>query len=274
MRVESPEMTPEQRAVAEETRSLWERKAAFWDERMTEGNLFHTALVAPATKRLLAVQPGETVLDVACGYGQWSRRLAQLGASVVAVDFSAAFIEAARARTTEHRERIDYRVLDATDRAQLRMLGHRRFDAALCSMSLMDMSAIDPLIESLGGLLKLGGRFVFSILHPCFNSNAAAMVAERVEREGESRTEYAVKVARYLHVAPGKGAGIPGEPVPHYYFHRPLSQLLTTCFRAGFVMDALEEPAFEEPAPSAALLSWTNYTDIPPVFAARLRLSS
>jgi len=272
--MENPELTPENQALAADNRSLWVRKAAFWDKRMTEGNLFHNTLVAPATERLLAVRPGETVLDVACGNGQWSRRLAQLGASVVAIDFSMAFIELARARTTEHRERIDYLALDATDREQLRALGGHRFDAALCSMALMDMSEIDPLIESLGGLLKPGGRFVFSILHPCFNSNAATLTAERFERDGALRTDYAVKVAGYLRVPPRKGVGIPGEPAPHYYFHRSLSRLLTTCFRAGLVMDALEEPAFAEQTPSTAAISWIHLTDIPPLFVARLRLAS
>src|SRR5689334_8651365 len=110
----SPEKAPDMQAIAAENLALWQQKAAFWDERMAEGNLFHTELLAPATERLLAVQPGETVLDVACGNGQWARRMAGLGADVVATDFSSAFIERARARTTEYQDHIEYRILDAT----------------------------------------------------------------------------------------------------------------------------------------------------------------
>src|SRR6266581_4083405 len=83
---------------SEEVLGLWDRKAAFWDERMGDGNDFQLLLVAPATERLLQLRPGELVLDVACGNGVFSRRLADLGAEVVAVDFSAPFVEAARAR--------------------------------------------------------------------------------------------------------------------------------------------------------------------------------
>ena len=85
---------------------------------------------------------------------------------------------------------------------------------------------------------------------------------------------YAVKVSNYLHVPARKGAGMPGEPAPHYYFHRPLGQLLGTCFAAGFVLDGLEEPAFGEDHAGQRPLSWARYTHIPPVLAARARLLS
>jgi len=86
----------------EETRAMWDQKASFWDERMGDGNDFHRLLVSPAAERLLNLQPGEMVLEIACGNGVFSRHMAQLGVCVIATDFSAQFLERARARTTEH----------------------------------------------------------------------------------------------------------------------------------------------------------------------------
>src|SRR5918995_6626907 len=86
------------RALVPETQAIWDEKAAFWDERMGEGNAFQQVLIGPASERLLAVRPNELILDVACGNGVFARRLAQLGAQVVATDFSARFLELARAR--------------------------------------------------------------------------------------------------------------------------------------------------------------------------------
>ncbi len=262
------------RALTRETQEIWERKAAYWDEQMGEGNLFQRYLVGPAAERLLGVQPDEVILDVGCGNGVFSRRLAQLGARVVATDFSPTFLERATARTREHADRIEYRLVDATDEAQLSALGERRFDAAVCNMALMDMTTIEPLLHALARLLKPGGRFVFSLPHPCFNLRATKLVLELEDREGQLVETYAVTVSNYLHVPPGKGAGMPGEPAPHYYFHRPLSQLLGTCFAAGFVLDGLEEPAFDEEQAGQRPLSWARYTHIPPVLAARARLLS
>jgi 2-polyprenyl-3-methyl-5-hydroxy-6-metoxy-1,4-benzoquinol methylase len=98
----------------EEARSVWNRNARFWDAKMGEGNDFFEFLVWPATERLLAVRPGEQILDVACGNGLTSRRLARSGAQVVAFDFSNEMITVAREHTET--KNINYLVIDATDR--------------------------------------------------------------------------------------------------------------------------------------------------------------
>jgi 2-polyprenyl-3-methyl-5-hydroxy-6-metoxy-1,4-benzoquinol methylase len=258
-------------ALTRETQAIWDGKAAFWDEQMGEGNAWHRTLVAPAVERLLAPQVGETILDVACGNGQFARRLAELGANVVATDFSPTFLERARARSAAFAGRIDYRLVDATDEAQLLALGVGRFDAAVCNMALMDMTTITPLLRALGALLRPGGRFVFAVPHPCFNSNATTLALEEEDRAGELRETRSVRIAAYLDIPPGKGMGMPGEPAPHYYFHRPLHELLGACFAAGFVLDGLLEPAFDAASASPKPLSWANFTQIPPLLAARLR---
>jgi ubiquinone/menaquinone biosynthesis C-methylase UbiE len=270
-----PRSTIDETALARRVHEAWEKKAAFWDEKMGEGNAFQRVLIGPATERLLQVRPGETVLDVACGNGVFSRRLAELGARVVAVDFSEKFIELARARTEKagYGEVVEYLVADATSEEQMLVLGEGRFDAAVCNMALMDMPAIDPLMLVLRRLLKPGGRFVFSVQHPAFNSNAIRLTLEEEDREGAMVETYAIKVTDYLNVPPGMGGGMPGEPVPHPYFHRPLSELFGACFGAGFVVDGVEEPSFaKEGSRSAArVLSWENFVGIPPVLVARLR---
>ena len=153
-------------------------------------------------------------------------------------------------------------------------LGERRFDAALCAMALFDMSTIDPLITTLAKLLKQDGRFVFSVIHPCFESPKVAKVAESKESSaGDIVTTYSVKVSDYMTPFSAKGTGVLGEPAAHWMFHRPLSALLGTCFEAGFVLDELEEPVFGIPEEGKSLYSWQNHPDIPPVLVARMRLS-
>jgi ubiquinone/menaquinone biosynthesis C-methylase UbiE len=272
-----PKSASDETAPAHQVYEAWEKKAAFWDKMMGEGNAFQRVLIGPATERLLKVLPGETVLDVACGNGVFSRRLAKLGAKVVAIDFSKKFIELARARTAEagYGNSVEYLVIDATDEEQMLALREERFDAAVCNMALMDMPAIDPLMRALRRLLKPKGRFVFSVQHPAFNSNAIRLALEVEDREGTLVETYSVKVTGYLHVPPGKGAGMPGEPVAHPYFHRPLSELFGACFRAGFAVDGMEEPSFaraeDGSRSTASSLSWEDFVGIPPVLVARAR---
>jgi 2-polyprenyl-3-methyl-5-hydroxy-6-metoxy-1,4-benzoquinol methylase len=257
--------------LTEETREIWDAKADFWDARMGEGNAFHRELVGPVCERLLAVRPGEIVLDVACGNGQFARRMAELGATVLATDFSQRFLDRAAERSAHLGDRIAYRLADATDAGQLLALGEERFDAVTCVMALMDMTTIEPLARALPRLLTPGGRFVFAIMHPAFNSAAVKLALEEEDRDGELVETYFAKVSDYLYLEPRKGAGMPDEPAAHWYFHRPLSQLLTTFFRYGLMMDGIEEPAFSGQGQSSRALSWLHFTRIPPVFAARLR---
>lgn len=239
------EMDAQARLIAE-VRDIWDAKAAFWDEHMGEGNTFQLELIGPAVERLLAVRAGERILDVGCGNGVSSRRLAHLGAQVVATDTSARFLELARSRSPELSNRIEYRLVDAADEEQLLALGEGRFDALVCNMVLMDMPVIDPLARAGRRLLAPGGRFVFAVQHPAFNSNAVRFCAETETRgDGIEVTRHAVKMSDYLAVPPGKGPGMPGEPEPHWYFHRPLHELFGAFFRAGFALNGLEEPALK-----------------------------
>jgi 2-polyprenyl-3-methyl-5-hydroxy-6-metoxy-1,4-benzoquinol methylase len=267
------------RRANEQTREAWNENADFWDERMGEGNDFVEVLTWPAIERLLELQPGERVLDIACGNGLTSRRLAAMGVEVVAFDFAEELIAHAQRRTEDARSAargggITYHVLDATDEAALLGLGEGGFDAALCNMALFDMAEIGPLMGALAQLLRPGGRFVFSVVHPCFNNSTMAHMAEMEDRAGDLVTVYSVKIYGYMTPTAARGAAIAGQPKPHIYFHRPLQELLGAGFRAGFYLDGLEERAFPpEHAPGRNPLSWSGkFSEIPPVLVARLRL--
>lgn len=250
---------------------IWNRNAAFWDDFFGEGNNFHRYLISPAVEKLLALQPGERVLDVACGNGALARRMADLGVQVTACDVSPVFIERARARSEAYAGRVSYAVVDASDEAQLLELGEGRFDAATCTMALMDMAQIDPLFRALARLVRPGGRFVFVLSHPCFNAGGAYKSVEEADRDGDLVVTRAVKVEKYITPSHSLGLGVIGQPEAQLYFHRPLSVLLQPAFRAGWLIDGLEEPVFPPETEGRRPFSWENFKEIPPVLAVRCR---
>ncbi len=253
----------------------WNTNAEFWDARMDESHDFFRLLAWPASERLLALKPDQQVLDIACGNGVSSRALARLGANVLALDFAENMIEAARRREQPGPGVIDYRVLDATDEQALCNLGEGRFDATLCTMALMDIADLDPLMAALTRVLKPAGCFVFSMLHPCFNNPSTIQMGEIEDRDGDLVTTWSVKVSRYMTTERRGGLAMPDQPVPHTYFHRPLSKLLGIAFNAGFVLDAMEEQAFPpENRGGSTIFSWNgHFAEIPPVLVCRLRLA-
>jgi len=252
----------------------WDRLAEWWDDKIGDGNEFQDYLIEPATERLLALQAGEQVLDIACGAGRLARRLAGMGAVVTAIDQAERFLNRARERTEENNDRIRYLKLDATDRAAVLSLGKGRFDAAVCTMALMDMSSITPLISALPRLLKPQGRFVFSVTHPVFNSGTARHVAEQYEQDGETIVRSGITITDYGEPFCYEGSGVPGQPEPQHYFHRPVSLLFNTCFKYGFVLDDMEEPVFPEGVQSRtnSPLAFSQMPSIPPILVARMVL--
>src|SRR5580704_1557331 len=129
------------RKLIERTRNSWEKNASFWDAAMGEGNSFHLKIVAPAVERLLAVKPGQRVLDLACGNGHFSKRLCELGAIVIAADFSSALIEHAISRLSSFSGNVEFRVVDMTNASELAHLAEMvPFDHIVSNMALMDIA--------------------------------------------------------------------------------------------------------------------------------------
>src|SRR5206468_3167778 len=74
-----------------------------WDpERYARNARFVSELGAPVVE-LLAPRPGERILDLGCGDGALTEKLAAIGCDVIGVDGSAAQVAAARARGIDAR---------------------------------------------------------------------------------------------------------------------------------------------------------------------------
>jgi 2-polyprenyl-3-methyl-5-hydroxy-6-metoxy-1,4-benzoquinol methylase len=257
--------------LGQENLEIWNANAAWWDDRIGDGNDFQTQLIEPASERLLDIGPGDYIVDIACGAGRFARRMANLGGRVLAIDQSPEFIERARLRTPSQSS-IEYHVADATSTAAMLSFGLRRFDKAICTMGLMDMAQIQPLLLALKQMLKPAGVFVVSMMHPCFHTPAIQRFTEMYEEDsGRLTVRSGVKVVSYLTPFARTTEGIVGQPKPQLYFHRPLHALFQSCFDAGFVIDGLEEPALPQPEARKPGVRWSDMTQIPPILVVRAR---
>ena len=260
----------------EESLAAWETNAEFWDQiQGDDGNYWQRTLVFPSTMELLQPRPS-TALEIACGNGNFARQLAGLGVSVTATDGSAAQLERARARSDG--QRINWIRLDATDRSALAALSGASgapFGAAVCNMALMDIAEITPLFDMLPLALAAGAPFVFSVLHPAFNPGPdVRLFVERSETaDGRLVTESGVRITGYLATGVQHGIASVGQPAQQPYFHRSLTELFSTAFVRGWVLDGIREPSFRDRGDpdSESRLSWDDLPDIPPVLVARMR---
>jgi hypothetical protein len=133
------------------------------------------------------------------------------------------------------------------------------------------MPEIEPLFRAVSKLIKPDGRFVFSIMHPCFNGFSISLQAELPDYA--QHPIYSIKVSRYLSTDVTMGVAIREQPKEQYYWHRPLHMLLNAAFENGLVMDGIEEPKIEPDMASKNPLNWSNF-DMPPLLFVRLRPAS
>ena len=97
---------------------------------------------------LLDPHPGERILDVGCGDGTLTKKIAARGATVTGIDNSLEMIRAA------HANGVDALVVDAAD-----MHFDREFDAAFSNAALHWMRDKDAVARGIFRALKAGGRF-------------------------------------------------------------------------------------------------------------------
>ena len=106
------------------------------------------AELGQAALDLLDPQPGERILDVGCGDGALTRKIAARGATVTGIDSSIEMIRAA------HANGVDALVVDAAD-----MHFNPEFDAAFSNAALHWMRDKDAVAYGIFCALKPGGRF-------------------------------------------------------------------------------------------------------------------
>ena len=166
------------------SRDIWQQMAAGWDgdrRRIWEAS----RPVAEWLVDALDPQPGETILELACGVGDTGlAAAARLGDSgkLISTDFSEQMVGAARRRAEELGiSNVDFRTMDA-ERMDLE---DDSVDGVVCRWGYMLMA--DPLaaLRETRRVLRPGGRVAFSVWgEPAANLWASAPASALLEHTG------------------------------------------------------------------------------------------
>ena len=121
-----------------------------WDPRAYGKNAAFVHGLASGVVEWLAPRPGERILDLGCGDGHLTQRLAASGAEVQGVDESSEMVAAARGRGVAadegNAESLDY--------------GDGAFDAVFSNAALHWVRDHDAMLGQVHRVLKPGGRFI------------------------------------------------------------------------------------------------------------------
>jgi len=218
----------------------WEDLAEWWDNKQgDDGDLWHRTLIDPTVSRVLGDVSGKDVLDLGCGNGYFSRKLVRMGARVTGVDSSAPIVEKAREKESRTSLGVAYYVAEA---AHLAMLADHSFDIVLSNMALDDVENAEGAIRECARVLRLEGRLVVSISHPCFDMGRHS--GWLIERIGLDTTVWR-KVDDHYRTIFEDTVEWRIDEIQRWktkWYHRPLSWYFRVLRDSGFVVTALEEP--------------------------------
>lgn len=224
--------------------ALWEQHAEWWQSGFTDGaDAEYEEQILPLVGRLL---PGaRRVLDVGCGEGQVSRRMAGLGAQVVGLDPTAAQIGKAHERGTSAR------YLRA--RSEQIPCSDASFDAVVLCLALEHVDPFEPAITEVARVLAPGGVFLLVLAHPLLQAPGSGWI------EDLSTGDHFWRLGSYLRDDVAVDEIAPG--VHLQFAHRPLSRYVHTMGRAGLLIEDMIEP---EP-PAAVLAETGAFPDAPAI---------
>jgi len=178
--------------------------AQTWDPACYARNARFVSDLGSPVVDLLAPKPGERILDLGCGDGVLTKKLADLGCEVVGIDSSVPQVEAAR------KLGVNAFAMSAED-----LQYEEEFDAVFSNAVLHWIRRPDVLLAGAYRSLKPGGRFVAECGgHGCVHKIRTALV-EALERRG-----------------------LDGEARVPWYFPSP-GDYATRLERAGFRVDSI-----------------------------------
>lgn len=122
-----------------------------WDAGLYDDKHSFVWKLAAGVLELLNAQSGERILDLGCGTGHLTAKLAETGAQVVGVDRSPEMIRQAK----EKYPSLQFEVMDARE---IRLDGN--FDAVFSNATLHWVKEPERVIVGINNVLRPGGRFV------------------------------------------------------------------------------------------------------------------
>jgi 2-polyprenyl-3-methyl-5-hydroxy-6-metoxy-1,4-benzoquinol methylase len=189
-----------------------------------EGDFARKYLLNPILFSLLGDVTGKAILDAGCGQGYLCRLLARKGANVTGIEPADPWYHYALQR--EQTEQLGIRYLQA-DLSEVSPIADS-FDYVIANMVFMDIPDYLPALQTCIASLKMHGKLIVSLLHPCFEESGSEWKNKGYVETRDYFQERSVKQTY------------------GYFVHRPLSFYLNSIIQAGCMLQQIIEPQLEE----------------------------
>ncbi len=227
------------------TNTSWGNVADWYGGLLQGEGTYQKDVILPNLIRLLDIQKGEAILDLACGPGFFSNEFFKKGAKVIGVDISSELIALAKKNSPKE---IRYEISSADKIAGIK---NASIDKAVVVLAIQNIENVTGVFQECQRVLKKGGSLLLVLNHPAFRISKASEWGWDEKRNMQYR-----RIDRYLSELKNKIQMHPGDDPSEYTisFHRPLQFYFKALQKNGFYISRLEEWSSHkksEPGPRA-----------------------
>lgn len=212
----------------------WNKVASWYDELLkTDSDSYQSKVITPNLLRILNLQKGEVVYDLACGQGYFANIFFKNGAQIVASDLSKRLIESAVKNSPKN---IKFYVTPAH---KAPFLKDGSIDTIVIVLAIQNIENVSEVLAECARILKKNGRIVLVLNHPAFR------VPQGSDWEFKDGTQYRI-VGKYLSeskisIDMNPREKDPKKKIKTISFHRSLQYYMKLFSKNNFAITRLEE---------------------------------
>ncbi len=210
----------------------WGPVAGWYDEMLHDEKSFQKNVIVPNLLRLMNIQKGESVLDLACGTGYFSNIFFKEGALVQGVDIGAELIQIAKESSPVS---IQYSVSSADKIPQIKTSS---LDKVVIVLALQNIENVAGVLAECKRVLKSSGSLYIVMNHPAFRIPQSSEWGWDESKNIEYR-----RIEKYLSESKISIDMHPGEKKKQktISFHRSLQYYFKQFAKSNFCVTRLEE---------------------------------
>jgi ubiquinone/menaquinone biosynthesis C-methylase UbiE len=195
-----------------------------------EGNFSHKHIIEPALMEMIGDVNGKLACDIGCATGNFTRKLARMGAKVVGLDLSIEMLKLANSKN----EKIIYIRADLEDKLPF---NDSTFDMISQIMVLHSLENIDNAIKETARILKPQGEAYIVLPHPSHIKGFRSL--EDVDEAKYITAQKAAFTWKEFSDA---------CDIPTNFFIRSFQDYINTFYDNGLIITKTSEPIIQESA--------------------------
>jgi len=214
-------------------------KVADWYDDLLEGDndTYQAKVILPNLVRLLEIKKGETVLDLACGQGFFSRAISALGADVTGVDIGEELIAKALEKSVDgHLPHFPHYYVAPSH--NLSKTPDHSIDKVIIVLAIQNIEKMKETFEECKRVLKDTGKLLIVLNHPAFRIPKKSSW----EYDEKNNIQYR-RIDSYISESKTEMLMNPSKEnsLKTISFHRPLQTYFKALSKLGFAVSRLEE---------------------------------